>query len=72
MSRSAGVDIDQLTRDERLELLERIWESLSHEPDGIPLTDEQRVELENRLDRLDHEGPVGVPWEQVRDEMTRS
>ncbi|HEX7480979.1 MAG TPA: addiction module protein [Polyangiales bacterium] len=72
MSRSSTVDIDQLSRDERLELLERIWESLSREPDGIPLTDEQRVELENRLDRLDREGPVGVPWEQVRDEMTRS
>ena len=72
MSSRPPVDLDHLSREERLDLLERLWESLSDDPAGIPLTDEQRAELEGRLDRLDAEGPVGVLWDQVRDEMSRS
>jgi len=63
----AAVDIDQLTPEERLDLIERLWDSLSD--DEVPVTDAQRQELEHRLDALDRDGPVGVPWEQVLHEM---
>jgi putative addiction module component (TIGR02574 family) len=63
----AAVDIDQLTPEERLDLIERLWDSLSD--DDVPLTEPQRQELEHRLDALDREGPVGVPWEQVLADM---
>jgi putative addiction module component (TIGR02574 family) len=66
MSKPA-LDIERLTPEERLELIERLWDSLSD--DDVPLTDAQREELDRRLDALDREGPVGVPWEQVHDEM---
>jgi putative addiction module component (TIGR02574 family) len=66
MSRPA-VDIEQLTPAERLDLIERLWDSLSDE--DVPITDGQRSELERRLDALDREGPIGVPWEQLRDEL---
>jgi putative addiction module component (TIGR02574 family) len=66
MSKHA-VDIDQLSPEERLDLIERLWDSL--DDDDVPLADAQRQELEHRLDALDREGPVGVPWEQVLDEM---
>ena len=62
-----AVEIEQLTPEERLELIERLWDSLSD--DDVPLTDVQRHELDRRLDALDHEGPVGIPWEQVYDEL---
>lgn len=66
MSRPA-VDIEQLTPAERLDLIERLWDSLSE--DDVPVTDAQRGELERRLDALDREGPIGVPWEQLREEL---
>lgn len=66
MSKPA-VDIDQLSPEERLDLIERLWDSL-HDGD-VPLTDAQRHELDHRLDALDREGPIGIPWEQVLDEM---
>jgi putative addiction module component (TIGR02574 family) len=72
MSSRPPVDIETLSRDERLDLLERLWESLSDDPNGIPLTDEQRAELEGRLDRLDADGPTGIPWDKIRAEMNRS
>lgn len=59
------VDIEKLSPEERLELLEQLWDSLSHAPDGVPITDAQREELDRRLDELDREGPSGIPWEEV-------
>ncbi len=69
MSKPA-VDIDLLTRDQRLELIEQLWDSLRDE--DLMLTDAQREELDRRLDRLDREGPVGIAWGQVRAEMVGS
>jgi putative addiction module component (TIGR02574 family) len=69
MARPA-VDIDQLTPEERLDLIERLWDSLSD--DDVPLTSAQREELDHRLDALDREGPVGIPWEQVYEELGTS
>ena len=62
-----AIQIDDLTRDERLDLLDQIWDSLNDE--DVPLTEAQREELDRRLERFDTEGPVGVSWEQVRGEM---
>jgi putative addiction module component (TIGR02574 family) len=60
-----GFDIASLTSEERLRLLERLWNSLAAKPDAIPLTDAQRAELDRRLDELEAEGPVGIPWDEV-------
>jgi putative addiction module component (TIGR02574 family) len=63
------VRIESLSAEERLELLERLWDSLSATPGSIPLTEPQRAELDRRLDALDddkRQGRVlGVPWDEV-------
>ncbi len=64
MSKPA-LDIKALSQDERLDLLDRIWESLSDAPSGVPLTPTQRAELDRRLDEIDREGHSGIPWEEV-------
>ena len=58
-------DIQKLSFEERMRLLEQIWESLSATPDAIPVTAAQRAELDARLDELDRDGPAGIPWEDV-------
>ena len=60
-----GLDIASLTPEERLDLLEDLWDSLATEPAQIRLTDAQHAELDRRLDDLDREGPVGIPWDEV-------
>ena len=60
-----GLDIASLTPEERLSLLEDLWDSLAATPAAVPLTEAQRAELDRRLDDLDLEGPVGIPWEEV-------
>jgi putative addiction module component (TIGR02574 family) len=59
------IDIAHLTAEERLRLLEELWDSLCATPEAIPLTNAQREELDRRLDELDRDGPVGIPWEEV-------
>ena len=63
-----ALNLTALTTEEKIELIDDLWTSIDF--GALPLTAEQRVELDRRLDRLDEEGPVGIPWEQVRLEMT--
>lgn len=60
-----AVDIDHLTREEQLDLLDRLWESLGRDPEALPLTPAQRDELDQRLDELEAEGPMGLSWDEV-------
>ena len=62
-------DIEMLSVEERLELIERVWDSLTVTQDDIPLTDSQRAELDRRIDELEEKGPIGIPWEQVVDRI---
>ena len=63
------VRIEALSAQERLDLLERLWDSLSRTPANVPVTDSQRVELDRRLDALDEDvsqdRALGVPWDEV-------
>ena len=61
------IDIAKLSPKERLELLEELWDSLP--PEAVAMTDAQTKELDRRLDELDREGPVGIPWSDVLDRI---
>jgi putative addiction module component (TIGR02574 family) len=60
-----GLDIASLTAEERLDLLEELWDSLAATSEAVPLTGTQRAELDRRLDDLEREGPIGIPWDDV-------
>jgi putative addiction module component (TIGR02574 family) len=63
------VKIESLSKDERLDLLERLWDSLSETPDEVPVTQAQQAELDRRSDALDRDvakgRALGVPWDEV-------
>jgi putative addiction module component (TIGR02574 family) len=59
------IEIASLSPEERLHLLDQLWESLTATPEAVPLTNAQREELDRRLDELDRDGPVGIPWQEV-------
>jgi putative addiction module component (TIGR02574 family) len=64
MSKPA-LNINDLTPEERLRLIEELWDSLTEKPETVPLTDEQREELDRRLDELESSGSEGIPWDEV-------
>lgn len=68
-----AVNLDDLTPEEQLELLEDIWDRLSEHPSRVPLSEGHRAELDRRLDALEADiragRPVGRPWPEVRDRL---
>jgi putative addiction module component (TIGR02574 family) len=64
-----SVDIHSLAIEDRLDLIEQIWESLCANPQSVPLTVAQREELDRRLDEMEADGGDGIPWEQVLDRI---
>jgi putative addiction module component (TIGR02574 family) len=58
------LDLDGLTPEERLDLIERLWDSLSSEQAG--LTSVQNAELDRRLDDLAAHPEDSVSWEQAQ------
>lgn len=61
----ATIDIATLSAEERLKLLEQLWDSLASHPGAVPMSQPQREELDRRLDELEREGPTGIPWDEV-------
>ena len=65
-------DIGTLTTEERLQLIEELWESIGpEERERLPLTAEQQEELDRRLDALEREGPVGISSDELFDRIRK-
>jgi putative addiction module component (TIGR02574 family) len=64
------LNLHELSRDERLELIDGIWESLHADfPDDPLILPSQLRELERRLDEMDRDGATGISWEEARKEI---
>jgi putative addiction module component (TIGR02574 family) len=71
MSRLAKEDILNLSLSERIQLVEDIWDSIAEVPEAVTLTDDQKRELDNRLDAYRLNPDEGSPWETVRDRIQK-
>ncbi len=58
-------EVKALNTEQRLQLLEQLWDSLSEQPEALLLTDAQRAELDRRLDDLEPHGANGILWDDV-------
>jgi putative addiction module component (TIGR02574 family) len=62
-------EITRLSPQERLSLIEQLWESLS--PSDIPFSSAQQSELERRLVTLEHDRAQAVTWDSLKAELAR-
>ena len=69
----AAIDIKSLSVEERLRLLDEIWESLDEAPAADVLTPDQCAELDRRLAEFERERSAGqiqgVPLDEALDEL---
>ena len=61
-----SLGIDRLGVEERLALVEEIWDSIVADTAALPLTEPQRAELERRIADDDANPDDVTPWEEVK------
>ena len=67
MDQSLVLELLKLSPAERIQLAEDLWDSVAAQPENLPpLTDEQRVEIERRLEEHQRNPDAARSWEDVR------
>lgn len=64
--------LQDLSLEERLKLVEDLWDSIAAEEQNLPLTEEQRRILDERLDQYELDGDPGEPAQVVVERIRRS
>jgi len=59
-------DILELSIPERILLVEEIWDSITAQAESLPVTDNQKRELEQRLTAFEKEPRKGSSWQTVK------
>lgn len=59
-------NIKDLPVSERIQLVEDIWDSIVEDAGPLPLSAEEREELDRRLAEHRANPSSGIPWEDVR------
>jgi putative addiction module component (TIGR02574 family) len=61
-----SLGIEQLDIDDRLALIEELWDSIAEDSADVPLTDAQREELNRRIAGHEANPDDVVSWEDVK------
>lgn len=65
MKRNFVEDILQMSIEDRVRLVEVIWDSIAASPESLRLTDWQRQELDRRLNECESDPDSGTTFEEV-------
>jgi putative addiction module component (TIGR02574 family) len=65
-------DFMELSVPERIQLVEDIWDSIAAVPDSVPLTEEQKDELDRRLYAYHKDPSAGSPWNLVKERIRKT
>jgi putative addiction module component (TIGR02574 family) len=70
MTRSTLLDeILQLPPEERLKLVEAVWDSLVKSSESVPVPDWHRHEIDRRLDHEHMDEKANVSWDDVQAQL---
>ena len=61
-----SLGIERLGIEERLALVEELWDSIAADSSAVPLTEAQRTELDRRIAEHQANPDDVVPWEEVK------
>ena len=59
-------EVLKLPVDERLKLVESIWNSIADFPDSLELTASQKEELDRRLGEYEADPTAGISWPDLK------
>jgi putative addiction module component (TIGR02574 family) len=59
-------EITAMSLDDRIALVQAIWDSIADEADAFPVTEEQQRELDRRIAELDANPKNVLTWEEFK------
>lgn len=59
----------ELSVDQRILMVEEIWDSIAQEPDSVQITENQKKELDQRLEAYKKNPHLGSSWEEVKSKL---
>ena len=65
-----SLGIERLGIEERLALVEELWDSIAVDSAEVPLTETQRAELDRRIAEHEANPDDVTPWEEVKTSIT--
>ena len=71
MKTSVRREIFEMSPSERLQLVEELWDSIAAESAAVPVTPEQRQELDRRLTDFERNPDSGDTWDNVKSRIQR-
>jgi putative addiction module component (TIGR02574 family) len=66
-----GSQLERMSIEDRLDLIDAVWDSLGGEPLELPIPESHRLELDRRLQDEKANPNAGEPWEKVYQRLTR-
>ena len=55
--------------EERIQLVEDVWDSIAELPESVSMPDWHKEELEKRLSTYRENPAQGTPWGEIRDKL---
>ena len=71
MSTTSVADILELSVPERIQVVEDIWDSITAVPESVLLSEEQKIELDRRLQAYHQNPNAGSPWSVIRERLRK-
>lgn len=62
-------DILDLSISERIQLVQDIWDSIAQVPEAVQLSEEEKAEIDRRLEAYHSNPNTGSPWSLVQERI---
>lgn len=69
MKKIYASDIAEMPIEERIQLVEDLWDSIAELPESVPVPDWHKDELDRRLDAYHANPAEGTPWSELKEEL---
>lgn len=66
MEKTLVQELSELNKNEKMLLVEALWDSIASNPDQVEVPEHHKTILEERLKTLDQDKRNGSSWDEVR------
>jgi len=62
-------EFDSFPKDQRIAFVQELWDRIAQDPDRVPVPNEHKRILDERLSAYQLNPKPGRPWSEVRDQL---